>query len=350
MTRVALLALVALLAPAIAHAQPDAPARGGLWERAIEAGAADASRDRYEQALHDGDELAQRANAKGQNRSTVTSLVDQAIRAYQLAAAARPKEAEPHFRIASVVEAFFTDCGPAMIQRPATCPLGGGANDPVRARQAVEAWDAFEARAPLDPRLADALFNRAILRTKLVVSARDVKPLLEGALRDYSALLDRADGLTMVRLDQVWGNLAETYMMLGKLDEAVEAYQVAIDKGGSGSTVYGKAVALDRDERTAEAFELIRRQGPEAFDSFREEFMAGQVFYVPAGEEHYYFGLIYEAFNYRAEAIDSWNAFLASGAHPQYQPRAKAHLDALVLQQRAAPRPRPRLDPFESYP
>src|SRR4051812_45995151 len=84
----------------------------------------------------------------------------------------------------------------------------------------------------------------------------------------------------------------------------------------------GKAVALDRDERGGEALDLIRRQGIASFDEFKDEFRAGNVFYVPAGEEFYYFGLIYEAFGYYNESLANWKLFISSGAHPQFQARA----------------------------
>ena len=327
-----------------------ASAHANVWDRATD-NTSEAARDRYETALHDGDELAARANAKVNNAKTVISLVEQAVAQYQIAAAARPTEGEPYFRIASVIESYFTDCSVMMTQRPPTCPISFGSKiDPIRAKQAVDAWDAFETRAPLDPRVADALFARAILRTKLVVDAKDAKPHLEGALKDYTALLDRADGMTMLRLEQVWGNLAETYMMLGKLDEAIESYQVAIEKGAGSSTHYGKAVALDRDERGTEALELIKRQNIAAFDDFKEDIHNGSVFYVPAGEEYYYFGLIYEAFGYYADSIAAWKSFINSGAHPQYQARAKQHIDALSIKQLTSPRMRRPPDPFDPYP
>ncbi len=340
MSRLALVLVTALAASAHAN----------VWERATDT-TSEAARDRYEAALHDGDELAARANAKGQSVRTVVSLVEQAVAQYRIAAAARPAEGEPFFRIASVIESYFTDCSVSMQLRPTTCPLGLGSKiDPARAKQAVEAWDAFEARAPLDPRVADALFARAILRTKMVVDAKDTRPHLEGALKDYTALLDRADGMTLLNLAGVWGNLAETYMMLGKLDDAIEAYQIAIDKGANASTYYGKAVALDRDERGTEALELIKRQNIQAFDDFKDEVRTGSVFYVPAGEEFYYFGLVYEAFGYYADSIAAWKSFIKSGAHPQYQARAKQHIDALSVKQLTAPRTRRMPDPFTPYP
>ncbi len=334
MIRTLLLTLV--LATTTAHAD--------VWQRAIDT--TDSTKDRFEEAMQNGDQLAQRATAKGQNRATVTSLVDQAIRGYREAATVVPTNAEPYFRIASVLESFFTDCEPRGLNvvRPQTCMDRRSINI-ARTRETVDAWDEFEKRAPLDPRLGEALFSRAILRTKLVeASTKDVKVHLEGAMRDYTAMLDRADGLTMVSMEQVWGNLAETYMMLGRLEEAIEAYSVAIERGGNSSTFYGKAVALDRDEREAEALELIRAQGVRAFQEFRAQFTEGDVFFVPRGEEYYYFALIHEAFGYVNEAIANWRLFIKSGAHPVYQPRAKAHLDALLIKQKTNPRPPPRPD------
>jgi tetratricopeptide (TPR) repeat protein len=326
-----------------------ASAHANVWDRATD-NTSEAARDRYEAALHDGDELAARANAKVNNVKTINMLVDDAITQYKVAAAARPNEGEPYFRIASVLESFYTDCNAALSlnTRPATCIASR--LDAARTQQAVEAWDAFEAHAPLDPRVADVLFSRAILRTKLVVDAKDARPQLEGALKDYTALLDRADGMTLLNLSGVWGNLAETYMMLGKLDEAIEAYQIAMDKGADSSTYYGKAVALDRDERGAEAIELIKRQNVEAFDDFKDRVRTGSVFFVPPGEEYYYFGLIYEAFGYYADSLAAWKSFIKSGAHPQYQARAKQHIDALSLKQLTSPRMRRPPDPFDPYP
>ena len=339
MTRALLLALC--LVTTTAHAD--------VWQRAIET--TDSTKDRFEAAMQAGDQAAQRAVAKAQTVSSTTLLIDQAIRSYRDAAAIVPTSAEPYFRIASVLESFFTDCEPRGLNmvRPQTCPNRRAINT-VRTKETVDAWDAFEKRAPLDPRLGEALFSRAILRTKLVEgSTTDAKIHLEGAMRDYTALLDRADGLTMVSMEQVWGNLAETYMMLGKLEESIEAYSVAIERGGNSSTFYGKAVALDRDERAAESLEVIRAQGARAFREFEAQFNEGDVFFVPRGEEFYYFGLIYEAFDYYDKAIANWRLFIKSGAHPAYQPRAKAHIDALLIKQKTNPHPsRPDLNDFFS--
>lgn len=332
--RRALLVLVTCLATG-AHAD--------VWQRAIDG--PEAVDDRYQLELQNGDELVLRANGRGQSKRMVLTLIDQALRAYRAAAALRPAEAEPYFRIASALEGFFIDCGASTfpgLRPPPTCTPG--TLDVKRAHEALAAWDAFEARAPLDPRLAESLFNRAILRTKLATDPTTAKPMLEAAARDYQAMIDRADGIEELyerytgRLTSAWGNLAETYMMLGRPDEAIAAYQTALQRGGSSSVAYGLAVALDRDERGAQALEVIRRQPPSAFRDYLDDLAMGNIFYVPRGEEFYYIALIEEALGLTSDAIQHWRLFIRSGAHPQYQPRAKAHLDALLAKQKANPR------------
>ena len=340
-------AALVLLALAAGAAHAGVPTT--VWERALDKDVT-AARDRYAGALAEGDDLAVRANARGQSRTAVVTLIDQALAAYRTAAGLQPTEAEPYWRIASVLENYFTDCestafGAAV---PITCVPKGSAINLGRARAAVEAYDAFEQRAPLDPRSTELLFRRAILRTKLVDGAKDPRPLLEGALADYRAMIDRAGGLYDPGLEQVWGNLAETYMMIGRLEEAIDTYRRALRTTGDTSTAYGLAVALDRDGNEAEAVRIIRSQPIEEFRRYQYRYAEGAVFYVPRGEEFYYFALVYEAHGYATEAIGNWRLFLQSGAHPQYQARAKAHLDALLKTRPARQLPSP--DVFDLWP
>ena len=66
----------------------------------------------------------------------------------------------------------------------------------------------------------------------------------------------------------------------------------------------------------------------------RKVSVSHQTFFVPYGEEFYYFALAYEAFGMTESAIEYWQKYLMSGAHPEYQPRAKAHLDPLLAERR----------------
>ena len=115
-----------------------------------------------------------------------------------------------------------------------------------------------------------------------------------------------------------------------RLEDAIDTYREAIRRGANTSTMYGLAVALDRDERTDAARELIASQGKPALDLFHVSVMQGRVFFVPRGEEYYYFALAHEAFDENEEAIEYWTQYIKSGAHPEFQPRAKAHLAALA--------------------
>ena len=304
-----------------------ATAQADVWRHAIERGANDPSHDAYDDHLHRGDELVDLASARSANVSTTRRSVEMGIAEYRLAAEARPSEAEPYFRIGTVLNNFFVECSR---NQSIVCDIG---NSSTHALDTVQAWDTFEKKAPLDPRVNDMLFERAIIRTKLLMSTPSGSPTaklyLEGAARDYQALVDRRDGTTNASQYSIVGNLAETYMMLDRLDDAVATYQEAVRLGGPASVRYGLAVALDRDEREAEAKELIVAQGLSAQQLFMQELQQKSIFFVPDGEQFYYFALIAEAFAQNAAALTYWNAYIQSNAHPEYQPRAKKHIEAL---------------------
>jgi tetratricopeptide (TPR) repeat protein len=142
------------------------------------------------------------------------------------------------------------------------------------------------------------------------------------------------------------GNLAETYMMLNRLDDAIATYLRAISLGAARvSTVYGLAVALDRDGAGDQAIRRIQSHGTEGYDSFDRDYKHKSVFFVPAGEAHYYFALANEALGNYGAALELWNRYIASGAHPEFQPRAREHIEQLRKQKvRAVP---PPTDPDE---
>lgn len=317
--------LILLLVATTAHAN--------VWQSAIDRGSPDPRQDVYDSEMKTGDELAMQANAKGASYKTVRSLVDHAVMSYRNAAAAKPKAAEPYFRIGRLLYSFYFECDDvysAINASPLCIARDTNLFDRKHAQEIIAAWDAFEQRAPLDPRLSvhlgvnEILFRRAILSTKLAGKAN-----LEAAAHDYEKLLARTDAANDADIDTVYSNLAETYMMLGRLEDAIDEYHEALRHGASISTMYGLAVALDRDERTAAAFDVIQSQGLVALRQFHESVMKGGTFFVPRGEEYYYFALAHEAFGETDAAIEYWQKYIQSGAHPEFQPRAKAHLAAL---------------------
>jgi tetratricopeptide (TPR) repeat protein len=329
----------------VAHAPR---AEANLWQDVIARAAPDAAAaDSYDRELRSGDEHVLQANAESMSLAQRRRQVQLALAAYRAAAAARPSEAEPYFRIAATLGSFYLDsCLDAphfnITRSPFRDCTQADAIDLKIAQQAVDAWNAAEQRAPLDPRFSGSdgdsvLFERAILNTKL-----GTPDSLAAAARDYERYLDRSDGKG-ANLETTWSNLAETYMMLGRLDDSVHAYKEALRHGARTATWYGLAVALDRDGRGALARDVILAQGPVGYRQFRSDVDSQGTFFVPHGEVFYYYALAEEAFGNVDAAIGYWRMYLGSGAHPQFHPRARHHLDALV-KRRGRPSPPP--DPF----
>jgi tetratricopeptide (TPR) repeat protein len=314
------------VAAALAMGATTAAAAPSPWQRATtSADAAQAARA-YDEAMLEGDDrVAQAANTVVYEQRK--RLVRAALDAYDRAALARPDLAEPRWRAATVVNAFLLEC------EQDRAPLCGREPRASDAERAIAYWDAAERLAPLDPRFTDrVMFARAILHTKLATPTH-----LRAAARDYQALLDRMRGTVSVdpltsnlgERSLIMGNLAETFMMLGDLDRAIETYREAQRLSPELTRAFGLAVALDRDEQGAAAFEVLRGQGPGAVAQFIDQVERGGVFFVPEGEVAYYLGLgaAYEGED--VAAIEHFQAFIASGAHPAYQPRARAHLAEL---------------------
>ena len=299
----------------------------GVWQHAITGSQGDVADADYIKSLGDGDKLAGFANQDGITPKERLREVDAAIDAYKRAADAKPTAAEPYFRIGQVLFSFyFAGCSDAPPARGPLC----ASSDPAalsslpayrdRAEQTLAAWAAAEARSPLDPRISSGfLFERAIIEAKLATPQHWAE-----AARDYEAIQDR-DDLTL-RDQIVSGNLAETYMMIGRLDDAIEMYRRAINDGGDTSAAFGLADALDRDGQDARALDLIRDHGVDEVRKFEEKIHSFEFFFVPAGERFYYLALIEEAFDSFNDATRDFRAFIASGAHPQYQARARAHI------------------------
>lgn len=343
-------ALVAALAVASLSAQAVADGkRPDVWQRALDPSLAEGSSEVYQRELREGDEHVGQAAARSSSLVAIRDQVQRAIDAYRRATAAQPSAAEPYFRIGMVLWSFYLhNCEPdsrfGQTRSPlADCSAPDAINTAI-AEQTIKAWDTFEAKAPLDPRLSgnlgSILFSRAIIHTKLATPAH-----LAAAARDYEAIIRRVDGRSET-LSLVWGNLAETYMMIGRLDDSIDAYKEALRSGARIATWYGLAVALDRDGRGTLARDAMIAQGATGYRQFRADVDSRGTFFVPHGEVFYYYALAEEALGLYDEALDHWNKYVASGAHPQYQPRAREHIDALLAKRRAGTLPKPPTDVY----
>ena len=303
-----------------------ATARASVWDRALTSPEDEAAKDLYDAKMLEGDTATLTATIQSSNVANNLESIRRAEAAYRAAAQVRPREAEPHYRIGNLLYHMYYNCESLYTQLP-TCNPGNLSH----AEAVIAEWEEFESRAPLDPRVSEILVSRALLNTKLIDGSRNDRRHLEKAARDYQAALDRGDGLSATRGDeQLLGNLAETYMMLNRLDEAIASYFRAIAAGAARvSTVYGLAVALDRDGSGDQALRHIQGQGAEGLEAFTKECARRNVFFVPSGESSYYFALAHEAAGNFGAALTLWQRYLASGAHPEFQPRAREHVEQL---------------------
>jgi tetratricopeptide (TPR) repeat protein len=314
-------------AAAAALALVPAGAGANVWRDATD----DTQRKAYDDQLANGDRAVELASLDSESPLEAQHNLDAAIQAYRTAAKLEPDAAEPYYRIARSMYQLYFDCPHASSGMTASklC-VGDLVADLAKPRphQLAEAilaaWAAFEARAPLDPRITSHfLFERAILETKLATPAHWV-----AAAHDYEQLLARDDFDSEQLRPLAEGNLAETYMMLGRLDDAIDAYRLAL-RHGSRDALYGLAIALDRDDQTEFAEDAIREAGDDMLKQFIGNIRSNDWFFVPDGERYYYLALIEETLGNDDAAAADWQHFIDSGAHPQYQPRARAHIEAL---------------------
>ena len=296
-----------------------ADARADIWKDAA-AGQAGADADEfYTRALERGDDAAGQALQRGTDARVIIADVRKAIAAYEVAANARPRSGEPYARISATLYSFYFEyCPPpAVISERTASPLCGRVTPDVTTLL-LAAWHDFEIRSPLDPRLRAVRFDRAIVNTRVGLPTN-----IQDAAQDYEAILrfgDADDKATVA------SNLAETYMMEGRLDEAIEMYRLSIDYNFETTTAFGLAVALDRNEETTKARELLHVLGANGLKRFTDSIESGHTFFVPEGETFYYLALADEEAGNLPRALREWQFFIASGAFPRYQIRAQTHI------------------------
>lgn len=275
----------------------------------------------YEREMERADEYFELALSVGYRERKM--LLDKVERAFENAIAARPDAAEPHLRLAELLHQrhLFEERiergqhGVAILHF-----------DKRIAKRVLEHWDAFEAKAPLDPRITDSiLFERSLVHTKLATDEH-----YEEALKDYEVLLARLLLLRDHVRPLVIYNAAEILMMLGRLDEAIPLYERAVAMANSTEYVFSLAVALDRHGQGARARDILSRYVEDKRDL---ESIVGEdstIFFVPAGETFYYLAIAYEVMGDPQQAVFFYDKFIRSGAHPRYQPRAREHIERLA--------------------
>lgn len=321
MSRVALIGALIVAGGAFARADT-------VWDRAIADGETEAAMDTYRRQLQSGNEDVALAASEPPGRSKYNH-VRRALTAYRNAVTAAPDQPEAHYRLAITEYTYLLVCDVG-----ATGLCDPDQPDPAVMQDVADHWHRFTDLAPLDVRGTALLFPRAIIHTKLTTPDN-----LALAILDYEAILDRLEGFERgTDVSAVVSNLAETYMMVDRLDDAIAAYERSAGMGGDISTMYGLAVALDRDGQGTRARQIISGLKLTAFETFQTNVSSGKTFFVPPGEVNYYLALAEESLGMPQQALVHWERFLTSKAHPQFAPRAKHNRDVLRTRLQRGPK------------
>jgi tetratricopeptide (TPR) repeat protein len=139
--------------------------------------------------------------------------------------------------------------------------------------------------------------------------------------------------------------LANALASRGQVTEAVEVLANALPSQGLGyyshelSLVsFSLALVLDRDEQRGAAFDTLDKMKTTLQQQFGPQMqnVLAMTRFSPAEDQHYYYGLLYEALDEYTEARTEWALYAASGDTP-WRARALDHIHAIDAQRRAKP-------------
>jgi tetratricopeptide (TPR) repeat protein len=148
-------------------------------------------------------------------------------------------------------------------------------------------------------------------------------------------------------------NRAESYMGLGRLDEAIRGYREALAsllydelRGYGVTTLWALAVALDRNGDLEDGLEQIRLA--RTYDEFDERINGDAWFYSPPHDEHWYKALgawvkaraaansIDRIFEY-GHALEAWDRYIdRAPTNDPYVPLAKVRRRACEIERERA--------------
>jgi tetratricopeptide (TPR) repeat protein len=251
-----------------------------------------------------------------QDSSERYALADDAQAQLERVVAEAPRDPVAHLQLAQALSvsdpAHPESCRPGACQRAVTELKRArelDASGAEAARIAFELGIVYSRLAAFDDALAE--YDRAL---KLVETQR-----LPMQLDDD-------------RTSMLYGNSAETLMALGRLDEAIARYRLAVDHAPVGDrewqlAEWGLGVALDRDEQGEKAHASIKLALDR--DPTMGQLSSNDVFFEPAGEKLYYVAMGHEVAGDCAQALTSWRGFLAGSPTSRWARRARGHVQRL---------------------
>lgn len=266
--------------------------------------------------------LAQRRGSRYPRRNRILWWTT-ARNAYEKALAFEPEHAEAHLRLAELIVSAYAErreYGERLF-------FSDTQIEHWRAK-ALHHWEQFEKLRPRDPRITDLRMTRSLEYTR-----EGSKLGLEKALADYRAIMDELDleSMSADEAGRLTSNRAEVHMMLGQMPEAITWYERSLLMMPDADWAFGLAVAYDRDGQGMRAREKIGQYATKGtLEAFAHQLDTGQVFFVPQAEVYYYYGLIHETMGNYDLAIDAFQRFVASGAHPAFHARARDNIKNLT--------------------
>lgn len=183
---------------------------------------------------------------------------------------------------------------------------------------------------PLDPREDDLTYQAGIAYSKLgALGGSDADDNFEKGIREYEHFRGAyGSGLSGDALATTYANEAELLMAVGRLDEAIRDYRTAIELNPLEALGYfGLAVAYDRNGEWSKAVEAMTQASEHGRGV--ERLKDPNVFFVPAGDLHYYYGLFQQMRGHAPTAAIEYNRFLQRCKDTKYAARARAHLSEL---------------------
>jgi tetratricopeptide (TPR) repeat protein len=245
-------------------------------------------------------------------------LADEAAAICERAAKDRPRDPEPILKLVRALTVADPD-------HPEACRPG-------RCEQALGALERMKRVDPLSLEAARIASEEGILLSRMgrfaeaMLAYERALPLIE-PMRRANSLDERPQSVLL------WGNSAETAMALGRLDDAIRRYEIAIDHAVYGErewqlALWGLAIALDRDGQVERARTTVRRalERDPALTALHDE----GVFFAPAGDLYYYEGLGHEVAGDRVRARAAFGKFLGAQPASRYAGRARSHLADLA--------------------
>jgi tetratricopeptide (TPR) repeat protein len=204
--------------------------------------------------------------------------------------------------------------------------LGWAAEESGRASAAVEAYQAYFAEMKPDATIPGDIhvrIGRAYLRL-----GRS-----EDAIRHFRSALQPGVGYGPVATAPAY--LGLTLMNEGRIGDAIDELNANVNLQQMWGpeplqAILTLVVAYDRDEQISAAFQILDSMQNQLSTSYSQylQMAVSTMVFVPAHDQHYYLGLVYESQGYFAEARNEWLLYSQAEGAP-YRGRALDHVAAI---------------------